>query len=388
MKTACTITLILSALTVPAFVCGEEIPFKTPTVFTEQIILGADEFTAKNENAYLAFPAIVRGDEDHVLISYKRGRSHANDTGAPLEVARFNVVTNEIESRKIVSDDPSLIYQMGEWLRFSDGSLGNFVDVQKVVVDQGKRANHRVGVQFVTTTDSGASYSPMQPWGAIDGVEYGYVFDGVEVNGVIYVLAMTFPELSAAKTRFDAQGKRIYGTVTALSFDGKEWKFERNLTEEFGGAAINESCLIASEDGFIVATRGYDNKARLHRVDRTFEVRQSRNLTEQYDQIRGIVGRPRLFREGDGLYLLGRNYRKTGKMELCLFRVDEESLEVEQGVVLGPRNQAKIVDGYYAMPYFTGSAKDRRLNIITYRRDSQAKSPDIVRLEFDWNEAR
>ena len=47
---------------------------------------------------YLAFPAL-HDTGDEVLVSYKRARSHAQDAGAALELARLEPVTGRIKER-------------------------------------------------------------------------------------------------------------------------------------------------------------------------------------------------------------------------------------------------------------------------------------------------
>ncbi|MFI4873772.1 MAG: sialidase family protein [Blastopirellula sp. JB062] len=366
-----------------------QIPSKAAAPHAEQILLDSKSFVANDENAYLAFPTLIKTDDGDVLISYKRGRTHAQDSGAPLEMIRFDPIGNQIVSRQFLGSDPQLIFQMGEWIRFPSGRIGNFVDMQKMVPDRGKKQHHRIGVYYAVSDDEGKTFTTMRPLDAVDGVDYGYVFDAVESDGKTYVLAMTFPELTERRSKFDEQGKRIYGTVAALAYDEKNdaWSHVRDLNQAFGDIRINESCLIQSGDRFLVGTRGYDNQFRLHLVDKKFQPIKSNNLTAQYEEIGSHIGRPRFFRKEGQLYLLGRNaYR--GKMELALFRLNEAALSVEQRVRLDPEGDAKIVDGYYAMHYFQPRGDRDALNVITYRRKDNTRHPDLIRLEFDWNDVR
>lgn len=389
MNYALNIAVTVLVLAGGSAVSQAQIPIQVVTPTAEQVILDADSFADAGEMAYLAFPAMIAGDRDEVLISYKRGRAHANDAGALLEVVRFNTAENRIESREAIGGEPKLIFQMGEWARFPSGTLANFVDVQQVVKDRGRSQNHRTGVQFAVSRDNGKSFSKMTLLPAIDGREYGYVFDCLPSGERLYVLAMTFPEQTEKKSKFSDDGKRIFGTVVALVYNEQEdkWSHLRDLNQEFGNININESCLIADGEGFIVATRGYDGKARLHRVDREFRELQSFDLTSNTKEIESHVGRPRLFEKDGQIYLLGRSFRNR-KMELALFRLNKKTLAAEKGAILDPLSGPPITDGYYAMHYFRNDGNEERFNVVTYRRTNEQKNPDIVRLEFNWSDVR
>jgi hypothetical protein len=45
-----------------------------------------------------------------------------------------------------------------------------------------------------------------------------------------------------------------------------------------------------------------------------------------------------------------------------------------------------VADGYYAQPYWTEQKGHKGFHVITYK--SGQKVPDIIRLEFDWEEVR
>lgn len=378
-----TLVLFLTASAVSADPRPERPAYKQ-----EQVILNPDQFAAEKQMSYLAFPAVLRLNPQEILISYKRGRRHASDPGAVLEMVRFNTGTNQITQRKVIGKQQPLIFQMGEWVRFPQGRIGNFVDVQHVV--QARKRNHRTGVYWTMSDDQGQTFSPMQKLGPIDGVEYGYIFEGAIVGDTVYLLAMDFPELTARKSAYDEQGKRIYGQVSVIASDdnGKHWRHVRNLSQEFGKLNLNESSLIVDGDEFLIATRGYDNKVRLHRVDQDFRLIKQRDLTDACKTIGTHIGRPRLFKRDGRLYLLGRNSR-GGPMELALFRLDPDSFDVERHIVLDPEPGVTIKDGYYAVPYFQQSGDQTLFNVITYRmnRDKQ-KSPELVRLEYLWKEVR
>ncbi len=356
----------------------------------EQTVLAADDFTRRGEMDYLAFPALIRTAPNEVLISYKRGRGHAVDPGALLEAIRFNTKSNQVEERKVLGQNSKLVYQMGEWVQFPNGSIGNFADVQRVVPGETAKTNQRTGIEWTQSNDQGRTFTPMHKLGLIDGVEYGYLFEAVSVEHAVYALAMTFPELPPQTGLTDDQGRRVYGEVCVItsSDNGETWQFVKNLSQEFGGLKLNESSLLALEDGFLIATRGYDSKLRLHRVDSEFNLLQQLDLTGQTPEMESHIGRPRLYRRDGEVYLLGRNHRK-GRMELANFRLDSETYEVKRMVVLDPVKSDEVVkDGYYAMPYFEEGQSGAKLNIITYRRIGSAAKSDLIRLEFDWNEVR
>jgi hypothetical protein len=154
-----------------------------------------------------------------------------------------------------------------------------------------------------------------------------------------------------------------------------------------GGIKINESALVATDSGFIVCTRGYDNQARLHQLDQQFRLQSQRSLTDDYDFIGQHLGRPRLFFRDGELYLLGRN-TLHGAMELALLRIHPGSLSVEAAHILDPQPGSDIQDGYYAVPYFQETEQGTLFHVITYRRRADQTNPDLVRLEFLWDVLR
>ena len=83
----------------------------------------------------------------------------------------------------------------------------------------------------------------------------------------------------------------------------------------------------------------------------------------------------------------GRLVGGPGWMELALFRIDPATLRIARWVILDNAERAKVTDGYYAVPYFQDRAERTWLDVITYRGVDGAH-PDIVRLEFDWDEVR
>ena len=346
---------------------------RAPTLHSEQTVIS---YRDKLVNDYISFPAALRTGEDEILLSYKRGYSHARDPGAVLEIIRYNLKTSEITQEPFRIGMADRVMQMGEWIRFPNGTIGTFIDAH-AINDQNEHI--RIGLRYALSTDNGNTFGPLQRMGLVDGVEYGYLFDTVTIGQRLYALNMTFEYL--------AGGRR---TVDAMYTDdnGESWHFINNLSKEFGDARINESSLIPYEDGFIVATRGYDNQQRLHRVDKQFKLIHETNLTEITPTIASYVGRPRLFMIEDHLFLIGRN-RKTStpgiKMELGLMRINPDRLTVEKQFVLDNADQRNVTDAYYPFPILVETESKTLLNVFDYRAYDKL-SPDIIRLQFDASE--
>jgi len=327
--------------------------------------------------SYLAFPSVVQIDPSTVLISYKRGKAHGGDPGAKLEVMKYDVIKEKELYTKIIGDIDGLIFQMGEWVKFPNGDIINYVDVQKIVPTPNYRKNHRTGVYYSRSLDNGEIFEPMQKMGPVNGIEYGYVFEDIIVGSHVYMLVMTFPELLG---KIGEEGWK-YGKVHVIKSgdNGKSWKFVHNLSMEFGGIDINESSFIKYGEGFIVTTRGYDGQQGVFQTDNNFKLVKQVNLTENYDCVQGVIGRPRLFLKDGAMYLLGRNV--TDPYSLNLYKIDPETLHLETYVTLDQRPG----DAYYAEVFFTEKNGKTFFNTITYVK-SVSELPDIIRLEFLWEE--
>ncbi|MDG2169306.1 MAG: sialidase family protein [Opitutales bacterium] len=325
---------------------------------------------------YLGFPAIVPSGENQIMLSYKRGTDHGWDPGAMLEITRFDLESGRTIQDPIQIGIPDRIMEMGEWVRFPDGTLGTYIDAQKTDED---RNAIRIGLRGAISRDNGKSFGPLERVGVIDGVEYGYLFNSVIVGQRLYALIMTFEYLAGGRRSVDA----LY-----TDDNGATWHFIRNLSEEFGDIRINESSLITYENGFLVATRGYDNIQRIHQVDISFKLIKEANLTENTPSMGSYIGRPRLFTYGGNYFLSGRNWRGPNReipMELALIRFDPESLMVEKHFVLDNEEQGKVTDGYYTCPILVNTGEHKLLNIFTYK-GIFGNSPDILRLQFDSEE--
>ena len=337
---------------------------------------------ASTNASYLAFPAVLDLGGD-VLVSYKRGRSHAADPGAALELLRLDGAAGQVQARMTIAQQDGVIMQMGEWVRFPNGDIVSYIDAQK------KGQPSRIGLRAVRSSDNGKSFGPVERVGAVDGVEYGYAFEAVTQGPTTWMLAMTFTNLTGGAFTSRLQNP-VAGSVDVIRSEdsGKSWRFVRSITRELGGAPINESSLARCGSGFLVAARGYDSKQWLLRTDGAFRVKHKANITGGENAfIASHVGRPRVFTRDGAWYLLGRNVvaPKT-PMRLSLFRFDPDTLKITRHVVLDNDEGKKVSDGYYAMPYWREREGKPLFNVITYKKEAGA--PQIVRFEFDWQEIR
>ncbi|MBI5775140.1 MAG: exo-alpha-sialidase [Verrucomicrobia bacterium] len=330
--------------------------------------------------SYLAFPALLEiGNE--VLVSFKRGRSHGGDSGAVLDLLRLDAVTGKVKSRATLAGLGDQIMQMGEWVRFPNGDIASYIDAQQ------KAAPARIGLRVVRSRDGGKTFDPVERVGAVDGVEYGYAFEAITEGPTTWMLAMTFTNLSAGKSVYPP--RPVSGSVDVIRSDdsGKTWRFVRNLTKEFSDIPINESSFARHGGGFIVAARGYDNRQWLLKTDGAFQLQRKVNLTSANTFIKSYVGRPRVFARDGGWYLMGRNYTDKGPMRLSLFRFDPGTLAITRHVLLDNSEGENVTDGYYAAPWWAKRDGRTNFNVVTYK-GMAGRSPDIVRLEFQWEEAR
>ncbi|MDA3926471.1 MAG: sialidase family protein [Kiritimatiellae bacterium] len=332
-----------------------------------------------SDRSYLAFPALIDLGID-ILVSYKRGKTHAQDPDASLDMIRIGK-TGEATSCGSIAAVDGEIMQMGEWVRFSDGTIANYIDVQK------KGSPSRVGLKAVRSTDGGKTFGAVKRVGVIDGVEYGYAFEAITKGKTTWMLVMTFNNLEGGKYPF--KRPRLAGSVDVIRSEdnGSSWHFVRSITRELNNAPINESSFAICSDGFIVAARGYDKKQWLMRTDSEFKIKHKVNVTKKNEFITSYVGRPRVFQRDSGWYLLGRNFvaPKT-PMRLSMFKFDPETLTVTKHVLLDNDTGEKVADGYYAMPYWRKAEDKTEFNVVTYKRNAEIKG--IIRLAFDWNEVR
>ena len=336
--------------------------------------------TLASGDDYLAFPAVIElGDE--VIVSYKRGKSHGADTGATLDLMRLNKASGKVFATGTLASVENEIMQMGEWGRFTNGDVANYIDAQAA------KGSLRTGMAVVRSNDGGKTFGPVQRLGVIDGVEYGYAFDSITRGPTTWMLVMTFANLTGGKLVHPARSQPGSVDVIRSEDNGLTWRLVRSITAELGGAPINESAFMPHGDGFIVTARGYDDRQWLLRTDAAFQVLQKVDLNAAHDFITSHIGRPRLFARDGGSYLLGRNWIEKGVMQLALFKFDPESLVITKHTVLDNADKQHVADGYYAQPYWTEKEGHTRFHVITYKRGME-KNASILGMEFEWNAVR
>lgn len=348
------------------------------------------------DNPYLAFPAVLDlGDE--VLVSFKRGGFHGGGAPASLDLLRLDKRTDGVTWEPGLAGMRNKTMQMGEWVRYPDGTIANWSDVQR------PPGTERDGMQGVISMDEGKTFGPLVRFGEVDGVEYGYPFGSVVEGDTTWMIVMSFSHLEGGYSVIEKYPHAGQVAIIRSDDSGKNWQFVRNLTQEFGGIPINESFFVRAGDGFLVVTRGYDQVCRLHRTDDVFKVKQQRNLTEGNAFIERYVGRPRLFERDGGFYLIGRNWtgstviaddadghrqpRFPKAMKLCLFRVNPKTLEVESYAVLDNAAAANVTDAYYPSPYWVERDGETFLRVVDYKGIDR-RPPEIVEFEFRWSEIR
>jgi hypothetical protein len=367
-----------------------------PRYKKEQILLASSALAERN---YLISQALERGNGE-ILIALKRGDAHASEKTAHLELIAFDPLREKVVERRLVHGQENIVDHSLEMVTMPNGDLviysGRLVS--------GAIPHRRTGIWQFRSTDGGKTWQDEGRLMPINGLGYGYVFEGCRVDRSCYVLAMTFPELEG--------GLRAVHALRSED-NGRTWSHVRNLSDAFGGLPINESSFVREGDRFVITTRGYDDVQRLHLTDDAFcELKQTK-LTENYRSIKRYIGRPRLFKAGGRVYLMGRNWSRDvehrgsemaelkGEAQLqggvrprtltgqqyALFRIDPEMLEVETHYILDNAEGLPVTDAYYGDQFFRETGGKRWFNVVVYKGVDGA-NPSVVRFEFDWKEIR
>lgn len=374
--------LLLAAIS--GTVRGDEIPERVPVHRSERLLVATEPSRSDN---YLCFPSVLDLGEE-ILVSYKRGHRHGGDDEAGLELLRIDGATRTSSQPEPLARMTGRIMQMGEWVRFPNGDVANYIDAQ--ILDENRR-NQRIGMVSVRSEDGGRTFGPPERVGTVGGVEYGYPFSFLVEGRTAWMLVMGFSNLVGGYSIHPPRPHAGPVCVIRSDDDGRSWHFVRNLTREFGDPPINESFFARHLDGFLVVTRGYDNRARLHLTDGDFAVEKQIDLTEACPFIRSYIGRPRLFQRDGGCYLVGRNWTEDAAtpsaMKMCLFRIDPEAMAVVSYSVLDNSEGANVTDGYYPAPYFREKGGEDYLYLVDYKAMDK-QPPQIVEFEYRWEEIR
>jgi hypothetical protein len=364
---------------------------------------------------YLMVPFLLPVDASTLLVGYKRGYAHLTDREADIEVLRLNPRTERIIDRSTLRH-PGRNFQNAEFARFANGEIACYIDVQApgpagtasagAATDVKVTRTARTGLVEFRSADGGRTWQDRGRLGPVDGVEYGYAFEALTEGATTWMLVMTFANLPGGKSFYPPRPYAGSVDVIRTTDNGRTWRRVRNLTAELGNAPINESSLARSGDGFVVAARGYDNRQWLCLTDREFRLQRKADLTATHDFIRSYVGRPRILVRDGRYYVVGRNWDKepldrgsilgpqattrrpdATPMKLSLFRFDPATLAVDRHVILDNAEEENVIDGYYAAPYWQEREGRTYFNAIIYKR-VLGRNPDLVRLEFDWEEIR
>lgn len=362
--------------------------FTIPKTKVTQMIASHLESGAKN---YLAFPTVMRLNEEEVLITFKRGYKHGGDHEADSEMITFNTVRNKVLNQQTIGSSPNLIYQLAVPVKMAPKDIRYYVDMQNLGID-GK--NYRTGMYFTKAGIDGKSIEGWKKLDKIDGIEYGYPFDFIVEGKTVYMLAMSFGY---------RPGDTWSVAVLKSQDGGNTWNRAINVTEAIGGGAYNESSFVRVGKEFFIVLRGYGTQStRVARFSADFKLLGVEDLTGEDKDLGNYIGWPRIFYKDDNLYVLGRIWMNNKLIKgqtinpyhiknstLGLVRLDKNTMKVNKVSMLdNPPGEMTLKDGYYAGFYWQRSGNKNWFNTITYRAEENAQAPDIIRLGFNWDEVK
>lgn len=371
-----------------------------PSYHYEQTLVAAAEMEG---GRYLAFPVTLRLSDTELLVGYKRGFAHAFDREADFDLLWLNPVTERVRRQLPALHRDNVILQNGEFVRFGNGDIACYIDVQKPGREPGSNEATRLGLLEFRSTDGGRTFRDAGPLGPIDGVEYGYAFEAITEGNTTWMLAMTFANLPGGHAVVPTRPKAGAVVVLRTGDHGKTWTLAKNLTAAFE-APLNESSFMRYRDGFIFVCRPYADAQPVIVTDGEFNVRRRVDLVREYDFVAKGMGRPRVFARDGGYYILGRNTFKprtpapprpargagadgVERMRLSLLRFNPETLAVEQHVTLDNAENQRVISAYYATPYWQSRKGRTYFNVVTYKQMS-GRMPEIVRFEYEWDEVK
>lgn len=358
-----------------------EVLYYTPEYMVEELL---------HDSKYLCFPSILKLSDEKVIIVYKAGTSHMNDESS-MDVIVYNPKTEMVVSRTVIDGTVGENAQNPEIMQMPNGDLMIYLDVQRTT----SSGTQRYGVKQFRSTDQGQTWKVLDSDGTYQnvedveakaykiltdtsGIQYGYTFDDVTVDGTVYMLAMTFAELSAD------YGRSVH--IIKSTDNGVTWDHVKNLTADYG-FAFNESTLEPCGDGYMIVVRGDSGaKPRAYITDENFELKYTQNYSEYSDTIVSI-GRPKLFVQDGNYYLLCRNV-VSGATTLAVYQLDPETLAPVTWVELKHLAGYSSGNSFYAEYYMQQKHGQTFFNVITYADTNSKGNPDIFRYEYAWDEIK
>lgn len=338
----------------------------------ESQILFNGEGDSLTSYQYLSFPTLLKLSDERVIALYRRGPTHYLCHGI-IEMITYNPKTEQVISRTEFYNQSTINAQNPELVKMPNGDIVCYLDTQK----PSGSSTVRYGIKQFRSTDNGLSW--VETDGLVDdlGIEYGYTFDDAIIGNDIYMIVMTFPELEDK-----GHGRSVH--MIKSSDNGSSWTHLKDLNDEFG-FSFNESSIEVYQDGFFMVLRGDDNITRAFITDIDCNLIVWRSLSSEYDCIANI-GRPKLFIENGNYYLMCRNVLSSTSAELALYKLKVDTIEIVEHTQLDLASVNYTRDTYYAEYYMQSKNDELYFNVITYRPSSKSGDPNIIRLEYKWNE--